>query len=155
MNDPSNIDVVVDINSLRLGTRNITGEVFLRINRDAFPETRWNDFVVIILGWWLRCLRELGTSGGIGDETVLYFMDGPFRLAVRKIADGGVTITGVLETQTTRHEVLKATCQLRDLLTPILTSAELVHRECDNRGWKTDDSETLLSEIEKTRSAGL
>ena len=31
----------------------ITGEIYFEENNNYFPEKGWNDFTVIILGWWI------------------------------------------------------------------------------------------------------
>ena len=42
---------------------NITGEIWLEVAGFGFPDRRWSDFPVVILGWWLDALFELWSFG--------------------------------------------------------------------------------------------
>lgn len=56
----------------------ITGEIYFEENNNYFPEKGWNDFTVIILGWWISSFLK---SVKQNSETFEFcFMDGPFKL---------------------------------------------------------------------------
>jgi hypothetical protein len=67
MGDESDTSLAVETNSLttRPG-RPATGNIWLVINGRDFPAPQWNDFIVVILGWWaeslLRLLRNSSTK---------------------------------------------------------------------------------------------
>ena len=58
-------------------TETVTGIVYFSCGSIAFPEDVWDDFPVIIVGWWLNNLAEY-LSGDDGRSVELGFMDGPF-----------------------------------------------------------------------------
>ena len=56
---------------------NVTGVIFLELQRGPFPEAGWSDFPVIILGWWIEAWLQLETSAQ-RREVQWRFMDGPY-----------------------------------------------------------------------------
>jgi hypothetical protein len=54
----------------------VTGEISARLGDRAFPDAQWNDFVVVIMSWWLEEMREFLT--GIAATVNCRFMDGPY-----------------------------------------------------------------------------
>jgi hypothetical protein len=73
--------VVTDPSSLaQTSSGAIVGEVHVRVGALAFPEERWSDFVVVVLGWWLRALVSLTDRR---DTVELHFMDGPFAVLLQ------------------------------------------------------------------------
>jgi ParB-like nuclease domain len=65
--------LVVDPDSLELSRGSITGKIHISNATCTFPEPEWNDFVVVVLGWWLEAAAEV--SGRQGTEGLLRFMD--------------------------------------------------------------------------------
>jgi hypothetical protein len=59
----------------------VTGIVFVEVNGVAFPDRHWNDFVVVILSWWLEAL---GRVPGSSTPQICSFMDGPFHFEVQR-----------------------------------------------------------------------
>jgi hypothetical protein len=86
------IDVVVNVSSLHRSssTGNVTGEIHLRGPTGAFPEERWSDLPVIVLGWWIEGLARVA-SGRVRSFEGL-FMDGPFAFVVQSGSDEVVRI---------------------------------------------------------------
>ena len=85
----TNTSIIVDADSLSFRPRgSATGNIWLVIGGCEFPALQWNDFVVVILGWWveslLRLLRNSSTK-----ETV-NFMDGPYVVEVSRTPSGGL-----------------------------------------------------------------
>lgn len=74
------MNIIIDEkNNLNQGSSGlITGEIYFEENNIYFPEKGWNDFPVIILGWWINSFLELVKQNS---ETFEFcFMDGPFKL---------------------------------------------------------------------------
>ena len=57
-------------------TKNATGIIYFSSGDFAFPEDVWDDFPVIIVGWWLNALADY--KQGFNDSVDLHFMDGDF-----------------------------------------------------------------------------
>jgi hypothetical protein len=72
------ISVLVDESTLEINKRDsITGEIFFQFGDSYFPESHWNDFIVVILIWWNKSIRLLETAS-VGASVDFNFMDGPF-----------------------------------------------------------------------------
>jgi hypothetical protein len=84
-NDAHDLKVEIRLDSLTQSARGaVFGEVAFAIDRSYFPEQKWNDFIVVVLGWWSgKCAALL--RGAPQDE--LWFMDGPFLVNVAAFPD--------------------------------------------------------------------
>jgi hypothetical protein len=130
------------------GERNITGVCFLRIGDAVFPERDWSDFVVIILGWWLRGLAA-ATSGL---ESDLRFMDGPFAVRVHPLADG-VARVQLLEDRVAGEIIQdEAFISLPQAIEACLLASSVVLHECAARGWSHDTIEELKELVGSARA---
>ena len=141
---PENLEIVVHPRSFnRSGSGNITGPIWITHGRrdekpSAFPEESWDDFPVVILGWWLSALA------GVGQEEVeCSFMDGPYEFTVR---DVGSTLLRVR----CLGRGINAGELVADFVTPAATlhgavrdAAAAALSECDRRGWAGRDVEEL------------
>jgi hypothetical protein len=57
----------------------ITGVVYFDFDSGrGFPGVGWNDFVVVILNWWIAALQKILQ----GEKAELRFMDGPYWISV-------------------------------------------------------------------------
>jgi hypothetical protein len=134
-----NFDVVTDRATVSKSAHGaITGVVAIRLGDVCFPEGRWNDFIVVVLGWWARQAAALRA----GNPARLDFMDGPYSIVARPVngisqlecrrgtADGAT----VLETR----EVLTS-----DIVVAIMRASRETLALCELNGWKTSDTETL------------
>ena len=78
------LTVVVDVASLRRSaTGSITAGIWFEAGDECFPENGWNDFAVVILGWWLSELRALPARNNPRATARLEFMDGPVEVEIR------------------------------------------------------------------------
>jgi hypothetical protein len=78
------VEVVVDTEKMsRGGMGSITGPVFLRFEGGAYPQEGWNDFPVVILGWWLQGIASFLNDGS--QSFLGRFMDGPYEFTVRRL----------------------------------------------------------------------
>lgn len=74
------------------GYGSITGEIYFQFENFYFPERGWNDFVVVLLGWWIKSAETLEVSS-VGTTVEFLFMDGPFYVRGVKTDAAVVTLT--------------------------------------------------------------
>ncbi len=80
------MQLIVDSKSIRRANNgNITGKICLEHEGIFFPDRDWNDFVNIILNWWLEGLLNLLSDETNGAE--FSFMDGSFDFFIKKDFD--------------------------------------------------------------------
>jgi hypothetical protein len=77
------MQIIFDESTLDQSTKgSITSVVYVDFGTISFPDDRWNDFVVVVVTWWLSALEKL--ERGIEREVVLQFMDGPYRITLTR-----------------------------------------------------------------------
>lgn len=62
-----------------------TGAIWLEFGDIAFPEKSWNDFVDIILGWWIEAYNNF--LEGKTKYCEFNFMDGPYFIRIENLID--------------------------------------------------------------------
>ena len=79
------IDLIINPNSVRVSKSEIStqifGEIYFQIGDSFFPEEKWDDFAVIILGWWLKEACNIRSKRVVQ----FLFMDGPFYFEVHLV----------------------------------------------------------------------
>lgn len=72
---------VLDPRSIKQSSSgSVTGQLHVEFDGAAFPDESWDDFVVVILGWWCEATKEL--TSGEANAVQLEFMDGPFHVSM-------------------------------------------------------------------------
>ena len=68
------IEIVVNPDSFyKSNTGNLMGEIFFAVDRRVFPAEGWNDFISVILHWWVTAYSGLS---GKNSSCKMRFMDG-------------------------------------------------------------------------------
>lgn len=118
--------------------RQITGTLVVKLGDQQFPTEGWNDFVVIVLGWWSREMRDVIA----GKRSTLLFMDGPYHLLVKPTSHDRRSVS-LMRDGAVRGEGEVALSTLVDM---VLSAAGRTLDECRNRGWVTKEVEELSRE---------
>jgi hypothetical protein len=58
----------------------MTGVIYFQFGEKTFPEPDWNDFVIVVLCWWLEAVIQM--VDGVKENAELWFMDGPFYVRI-------------------------------------------------------------------------
>lgn len=117
--------------------QNVTGPIWIELAGQAFPSSHWDDFPVIILGWWLQELHNLST--GTVNRVECHYMDGPYHFEIT--SSKSLWMVKCLR----REEVLVETKieNIQDFIRSFVESAKAVLNLCDDRGWRSADLEQL------------
>jgi hypothetical protein len=113
----------------------ITGPVFLRFEGGAYPEEGWNDFPVVILGWWLE-----GIAAFLNDGSQSFsgrFMDGPYEFTVRRLT------SQVAEVSWRSSQASPSTVDVSSLSQSLAAAGASVAHVCRRNGWRSPDVDTL------------
>lgn len=114
----------------------VTGIIFFDFDDFKFPEDGWNDFVLVVLTWWLNAIDNLMFSGVIAEE--LRFMDGPFFLRVERTS-GAFCDVGCYDERSKEPVQLSRGHTLSRIADIVIDAAKKVVSECSDRKWKTKD----------------
>lgn len=121
----------------------VNGIIFFSFGSFQFPESKWNDSIVVVLGWWLRAL--FGLAEGATKECRLRFMEGPYEISIQRSTGDHCEIC-CLEGRDDREMY---TCQAStlDLLISLYRTASRVQSICHQKGWESADIKELESGI--------
>jgi hypothetical protein len=132
----------VDASTLAMSSHgSITGIIAVRTDAASFPDTRWSDFPVVILCWWLEPVSRI-----LQGKTRVWdcrFMDGPIVVRLEHQRDDTWTLHGIRNDCTE----LSATVSCRAFVHSLLDTGRHIVRECRQRGWQSRDLEALDSAV--------
>ncbi len=135
--------IIFDPTSLhqsRMGA--VTGVVYFDFGSDQhFPVKGWNDFVVVIAGWWLAAVEEISRGSR---ETKLRFMDGPYWITIIAEPDGSVTLR-CTEDRKGADVIGEQIATLDALRSELQSFANRVLRGCVDRAIESPDLDTVRS----------
>lgn len=127
--------IVFDETTLHQSKRGaITGVVYFDFEAGrAFPVEGWNDFVVVIAGWWLSAL----VPGNLA-EAQLRFMDGPYWITVRP-REGGRLHLQCVEDRRGAGEVFQTEVDANELAKEVRRFATELANACAKAGFVSPD----------------
>lgn len=140
----SEIEIGLCLDTLEINDfNNITGGIYFSYNDQCFPEKCWDDFVVVILGWWHKALLNLIRSPRNGVVEEFLFMDGPFLVKVKKLYDDVIKLVFIEERLKSKHIYFTCQTSIHHLKNALTKNAKLLLEEIEKRKWKTDDIDEL------------
>jgi hypothetical protein len=125
--------------------RSATGNIWLDVGGCKFPAEGWNDFVVVVLGWWANALLRLLRSDS-ANETV-NFMDGPYTVEV-SMTSAGMLRFRALEGIGRHIEKSSGDALPIAFVESLILQSHEVISACRRQGWWSKDAEYLASSLE-------
>lgn len=139
----TNIHIVVEPETIRPGHSGpATGTIWLMLNRKAFPDYGWNDFVVVILEAWASAIERLLV--GASDHEVVHFMEGPYEAHICHIARDVLLINGVVRNG---RVILSDKTRIIDFVDDLQRAANSVLARCRSHACWSHDAEKLDSTV--------
>lgn len=103
-----------------LSNRTATGQLFIQANNYYFPTNTWNDFVAVVLNWWVTNALSLDEAA---IEVENRFMDGPYSYRARR-EPGTDTISVVFVRDSYQELSKKIEISYKDYLNSLHRGAE-------------------------------
>jgi hypothetical protein len=126
----------------------IWGEIWCQLSQGQnFPEARWSDLVVAVLGWWLESIVTL--VDGRKRNATMTFMDGPFQVNVfakRMDSWEAELVARRVAGDQVLHRVEFAPDPFIDSL---IQASEDVLEECAKNGWTTANVDFVVLQRER------
>lgn len=125
----------------------VTGIIYFDFGEHQFPESKWDDAIVVIVGWWLSALMDLVT--GQVARTELRFMDGPLWISIQRKAHDRCAMSCIGSSGESigfEHE-----SSVLVLLDAVHIVAAQIQEVCSRNGWHSADMETLENRINAAR----
>lgn len=147
-------EVIVIRDSLqKISSCLIHGTIFLKRGAENFPTYGWNDFVTVILEWWLRALLPLFL--GEAKHAELLFMEGPYKVDIDIVGPGIVAVKFV-DRGRSQLEKLHSSTSNEDLLTfieVICNACDLILKQCRTLDIQNVAIDRLNNTLQVTRSS--
>ena len=118
---------------------NITGEICFQIDDFFFPESNWNDFVVVILTWWNKSINTLIASS-VGTVVEFNFMDGPFYIQGAKKNEEEVTLHFIKRSVVGENIFYSIDTDISELKRSINQASKKVIKTMRGKAIQTDDT---------------
>jgi hypothetical protein len=131
-----------------------TGNIWLEINGAGFPKQHWNDFVVVLLGWWVNALLRLIHGARASQE--VHFMEGPYAVELTKAASGTLQLRA-FECATPTKEIAAGEVAIGPFITGLIAQSRELLDVCRELAWWSKDADELessLNHLEKKASSG-
>ena len=132
----SHFDILLDPSSLeRSPLGSITGRIAVQSGDFVFPESRWSDFPVILIRWWIDAARAL-ESGSTGR---FLFMDGPFEFTATPLGDACCELSFIERTRS----IFTSQATVADVIAAIRRAANTIVEECRSRNWQQKEIDEI------------
>ena len=146
MEDKLNICVFPE-SLVKTATDSISGTFYVKLGEFVFPDDKWNDFIVIILDWWLNDLLLIITNPI--HKITCNFMDGSFRFEISPKIDGFCEINFFSNNSFISNGIINKLVLINDML----SVSNTVLRACKKNGWSTTDIEKLKDSYRRLQIA--
>jgi len=113
-----------------------TGIIFFDFGKYQFPEVGWNDFVLVILNWWLIALQNI--VSGKSDKEEFRFMEGPLYLVLNKIDRDRIVIECFDEASGENAEYSEE-YHISDIIEAVISSAKKIEKFALKQGYENND----------------
>lgn len=123
----------------------ITGVLFWTVDDQFFPDDKWNDFVVLVVSWWVRSVSRM--LDGTSTAESLNFMDGPFSVECTVV--NSVANCRYVDRRSEELIICDVNMELESLSSEIFAVAKSVLRSCHLEGIRTSDVVELEHGVEK------
>lgn len=134
--DQNNLVVINPDTIEQLKNGSITGVIYFDFGDYQFPEIEWNDFIVVIVGWWIKAVQ--GLSKNIVDTDSLDFMDGPLQVRITR-KDNIFCLVECINNGTRRAVEHSTIVPIDELFSNIVKAGNLVNNICKKNKWHSED----------------
>jgi hypothetical protein len=107
-----------------------------------FPAAGWNDFVVVVAGWWIEALKQVCAGKA---EAKFRFMDGPYWIGAAP--QGRSLLLHCVEDRKDAGLVYEDVIQVDELRRELLTLIQSVSAACRKAGMESRDLDALRTQF--------
>ena len=121
----------------------VTGNICLQINDCHFPSPGWNDFVVVVMGWWATALLRL--EQGQSTHERVPFMDGPYAVELTMVSPAVLRFRA-LQDENRNTEVASGDGALGVFIADLIVQGRAVLAACQRlNGWSKDAAQLEIA----------
>jgi len=120
-----------------------TAGIWLTMNGSHFPMIGWNDFVVVVLGWWMAAIVRLLQNESVIER--IDFMHGPYAVEISRMKSGRFQLR-TFAGPDGGHEVAVGEAAVKAFVSELSIQSQKLLDECRLRGWWSPNAEDLKSD---------
>jgi hypothetical protein len=140
------LSLIAEVESVQARpTGPVTGNIWLEINGNSFPKYRWNDFVVVVLGWWASALLKL--VRGSSTQEMVPFMEGPFAVELI-MTPSGMLLFRALQRVDRNIEVATGEKPAASFVVAFILQSREILETCRQQECLSEDTEKLKSALD-------
>lgn len=121
-----------------------TGRIWLEFGGHAFPSSRWDDFVVVVLGWWVEAILRVIQKN---DSVVVNFMDGPYSVEIYRDAFNTLFFNA-LNSSNFNGGPYVGSADLNSFAADLIFQSQKILTACRQQNWWSNDAEMLNINLE-------
>jgi hypothetical protein len=118
--------IKIDLDSISIEVNKIFGNIYFENENIVFPERQWNDFILIVVNWWLESLSKFVADKSLSVE--LFFMDGSFSIKINRLDDNILKLYFVSENQIKGTETVLMRNFVKDFLKEANTLIRFINK---------------------------
>lgn len=122
-----------------------TGNIWLKLDGYHFPGSGWNDFMVVLMGWWANAL--LRQVRGLSTQEIIPFMDGPYAVEVTMVSPGVLRFRA-LQGENRNTEVAAGEGSAEAFIDSLTLQGREVLDACRRQSWWSKDADVLESALQ-------
>jgi len=127
---------------IRRESGSVVGHIWISIGDLAFPGVAWDDFPVVILGWWIEAWL-LASSEDHGTARC-QFMDGPYWFEITTSKAERALVQCFHDSPPGSKLLHKTACQRSSVTGALLAASDSVLQVCNEHRWTSRDLDTLF-----------
>jgi hypothetical protein len=145
------VEIIVNPDSFNKGRSNFTGEIYFKVDDFFFPEEGWNDFIIIILNWWLCAFKNFDDFNA--DSFEMLFMDGPLEVKCKRLTNEVLELVFIRRYIELNESIRIVKCHEKELKKQLLKAARKVFGEMSRKQWETVDTDLLRKQLFSFKSS--
>ena len=135
---------------MRRESGSVIGHIWISTGDWAFPGVAWDDFPVVILGWWIESWLLTPSQD---HRTAKYnFMDGPYWFEITTSQAERAIVQCFRNSEAGSELLHKTGCKCSSVTGALLTASESILQVCKELKWKSKDLDNLFLLYSNLRS---
>jgi len=136
---------------MKRASGSVVGHIWISIGDRAFPSVAWDDFPVVILGWWIE--SWLLTSSEEHRTARCNFMDGPYWFEIQTSEAERAIVQCFRDSEAGSKLLYKTGCKPSSVTGELLAASESIFQVCQERKWTSRDLDNLFRLYSNLRSS--
>jgi hypothetical protein len=128
-----------------------TCPIHIEIGNERFPNAMWDDFAVVIMGWWIEQVIEL--RSGTSSVALWDFMDGPYSLEIQRSHEDCCIVNCIMRGVKGSKVIARREVSLKQITQEIIEASESLLGFIKKAAvWDNDSQklESILSRVKDT-----